>query len=199
MLQFIAKENDRYSVAEQVQMAVEGGCRWVVLSMPGATDAEIREVASEIIPVCKEQSTLLTIENHVELARELGIHGMLLTAPEIDFAKTREFCGPEAIVGVMAYSLEEALALKDADVDYIAFPYDLGVEEIRVSVGTLRAKGVMTPLVATGDYSLPVISEIMDAGASGIALNVTIADSGDPVAVTAKIINLLSEYQKKVI
>lgn len=197
MLQFIAKENVRYSVPEQVQMAVEGGCRWVVLSMPGAFEAEIREVASEIIPVCKEESALLTIENHVELARELGIHGVVLTDPQIDFAKTREFCGPEAIIGVTAYTPDEALALKDADVDYIAFPYDLGVGEIRGFVSMLRSKGVMVPLVAVGDYSLSAIDDLMEAGVSGIALNVTIADSGDPVAATAEIIKNLSKYQKK--
>lgn len=199
MLQFIAKENDRYSVPEQVRMAVEGGCRWIVLSMPGATDAEIREVAGEIIPVCMEQGTLLTIQNHVELARELGIHGVVLSDPDISFAQTREFCGPEAIIGVTAYSIDEALALKDADVDYIAFPYDLGVGEIRIAVATLRAKGVIAPLVATGDYSLPELDELMTAGVSGVALDVTLAGSGDPVEATAEIIKKLSEYQKKIL
>ncbi len=199
MLQFIAKENERYSVPEQVQMAVEGGCRWVVLGMPGATDSEIRDVAREIIPLCKEEQTLLTIENHAELAKELGIHGMVLTDPEIDFAKTREFCGPEAIIGVTAYSAEEALSLKDADVDYIAFPYDLGLSEIQKSVDVLRSAGVLIPLVATGDYPLDEIDALMAAGVSGLAINVTIADSGDPVAVTREITNILSKYQKKVI
>ncbi len=199
MLQFIAKENDRYSVPEQVKMAIEGGCRWIIMSMPGASDAEIREVAQQIIPLCMEECTLLTIENHVELARELGIHGVVLTDPEISFAQTREFCGPEAIIGVTAYTTEEAFALKDADVDYIAFPYGLGVGEVQASVDLLREKEFMIPLVATGDYSMPTIDKLMMAGISGIALNVTSADNNDPVATTAEIINLLSKYQKKVL
>lgn len=199
MLQFIAKENYRYSLSEQVQMAVEGGCRWIVLCMPGAADEEIRSEAREIIPVCMEHGTLLTIQNHPELALELGIHGVVLTDPEISFAKTREFCGPEAIIGVTAFSVDEAIALKDADVDYIAFPYGLGVGDVQTAVDALRAKGVMVPLVATGDYSMPDIDRLMTAGVSGIALDVTVADSADPVAATAEIIKKLSEYQKKIL
>lgn len=197
MLQFIAKENDRYSVPEQVQMAIEGGCRWVVMCMPGATDAEIREVASEVIPLCMEGASLLTIENHVELAAELGIHGMLITDPDIDFAVTREHCGPEAIIGYMVYDPESALALKDADVDYLAFPYGLDLDSVAGFVSRLRAGGVVAPLVATGAYPLGSIEALMEAGVSGIALDVTVSDTSDPVAVTSEIINTLSKYQKK--
>lgn len=45
MLQFIAESNERYSIAETVQMAIEGGCRWIELHMPDSDDSEIREVA----------------------------------------------------------------------------------------------------------------------------------------------------------
>lgn len=198
MLQFIAKENDRYSVAEQVQMAIEGGCRWIVMSMPGASDDEIREMASEVIPVCMENAVLLTIENHVELAKELGIHGMLLSDPEIDFAKSREFCGPEAIIGCVVYDFESALALKNADVDYMAFPYGMPVETVAASVGSLRSAGLVAPLVATGAYPTDIIDALMETGVSGIALDVTIADTSDPVEVTSEIIKTLSKYQKKI-
>lgn len=197
MLQFIAKENGRYSVPEQVQMAIEGGCRWVVICMPGASDAEIREVAKEVIPLCMEGSTLLTIENHVELAKELGIHGMLLTDPEIDIAATREYCGPEAIVGCTVYDPESSLVLKDADVDYLAFPYGLDLDSVGGFVRSLRSGGVVAPLVATGAYPLGCIDALMSAGVSGVALDVTIADTSDPMTVTSEIINMLSQYQKK--
>lgn len=195
MLQFIAKENDRYSVPEQVQMAVEGGCRWIVLAMPGADDAEIREMASEIIPVCKEGSILLTIENHVELARELGIHGVLLSDPEIDFAKTREFCGPEAIIGVTIYDEAEAIALKDADVDYLALPYGLDSSTVQKVLSAIRTAGVIIPLVATGDYPLPVIESLIAGGISGVALDVTVTSKADPVAATGEIVDTLSKYR----
>lgn len=199
MLQFIAKENERYSVPEQVQMAIEGGCRWVVMSMPGATDAEIREMASDVIPLCMEGSTLLTIENHVDLAKELGIHGMLITDLEIDIAATREYCGPEAIIGCTVYDPEAAIIIKDIDVDYMAFPYGLGVEAVAEFVSRLRAGGIVVPLVATGAYPKDCIDSLMAAGVNGIALDVSIADTSDPVASTSEIINILSKYQKKIL
>ena len=57
MLQFITHHSNRFSIAEEVQMAIEGGCRWIQLRMKDASDEEIREVANEIIPLSKENYT----------------------------------------------------------------------------------------------------------------------------------------------
>ena len=35
MLQYILTESNRYSVAELAQMAKEGGCQWISLSLDG--------------------------------------------------------------------------------------------------------------------------------------------------------------------
>lgn len=71
MLQFIARENNRFSVPELVQMAIEGGCAWVVLDPGEMSDEVIREIAREVIPLCKETSTILTMVDHVDMAKEL--------------------------------------------------------------------------------------------------------------------------------
>ena len=52
MLQFITQESDKYSIAEEVQMALEGGCRWIQLRMNGATPEIVRETALDLIPLC---------------------------------------------------------------------------------------------------------------------------------------------------
>lgn len=36
MIQIRIAPNERYSASEMGQMAVEGGCGWIVLSLPGA-------------------------------------------------------------------------------------------------------------------------------------------------------------------
>ena len=42
MLQFITHPSEKYSIAEEVQMAIEGGCRWIQLRMKDASDEEVR-------------------------------------------------------------------------------------------------------------------------------------------------------------
>ena len=37
MLQFITNASDKYSIAEEVQMAIEGGCKWIQLRMKDAS------------------------------------------------------------------------------------------------------------------------------------------------------------------
>ena len=67
MLQFIAQESDKYSIAEEVQMALEGGCRWIQLRMNDASPEIVRETALELIPMCKETEAFLIIESHVDV------------------------------------------------------------------------------------------------------------------------------------
>ncbi len=66
MLQFITHTSDKYSIAEEAQMAIEGGCRWIQLRMKDASDEEVRNVALEIIPMCQETDTFLIIDDRVE-------------------------------------------------------------------------------------------------------------------------------------
>ena len=78
MLQFIARINDRYSVAELAQMAIEGGCHWVELDLPDASDDFVRETALELKNLCMETGTFLTIVDRPEVAKEAGLHGVQL-------------------------------------------------------------------------------------------------------------------------
>ena len=45
MLQFITNPSDRWSIAEEVRMAIEGGCRWIQLRMKDASDEDVRRTA----------------------------------------------------------------------------------------------------------------------------------------------------------
>lgn len=184
MLQFIAEKNDKYSIPEQAQMAIEGGCKWVVMRVPGLDDGEVRELAAEMIPLCKETETILTIENHVELAKELGLHGVFLRAAEMTAAEARELCGPEAIIGVAVATPSQALSLKGADVDYVTFGLRTTPEALAESVARLRTENFELPIVAEVG-SLESIPVAMWAGASGVAMGSAIVSASDPVEATA--------------
>lgn len=191
MLQFIAKEGDLYSIPEQVQMAIEGGCLWVQLDAAGMSDSAIRELASELIPLCRETSTMLTILGHVMLAKELAIHGVLLHASEMPFAEAREVCGPEAIIGMWVDNADDAAQYKDADVDYLALPANLSVADLELMVPMVRRAAGELPLVAFGDYELSQVEAVMHTGVNGIALGKAIVEASDPVVATENIIKEL--------
>ena len=194
MLQFIAQTNDRYSVAETVQMAIEGGCRWIQLHLPELTDEDIKAMSADIIALCRESAAFLTIEDRPELAKELGLHGVHLTSSvQRSAAKVREELGPEAVIGVEVASAAAVRSLQSADIDYVTLPADMKVGEIADLVSVVRGADITTPIVATGDISPEDALVYMAAGVSGIATGKPIIDSKDPVKEVELMLRNLSE------
>lgn len=119
MLQFITHPSEKYSIAEEAQMAIEGGCRWIQLRMKDASDEEVRNVALEIIPMCQETDTFLIIDDRVELVNELKVSGVHLGKEDMDPLQARELLGPNAIIGVTANTADDILRFKGKDIDYV--------------------------------------------------------------------------------
>lgn len=205
MLQFITHPNDRYSIAEEIQMAIEGGCNWVQLRMKDATDAQVREVAEEVIPLCRENDTILVIDDRVDLVNDLKVSGVHLGKNDMPAAQARELLGPHAIIGCTANTVEDILALLGLDVDYVGLgPFRhtttkanlapvLGLEGYRRIISEVRAKGCELPIVAIGGITLEDVAPLREAGVSGIAVSGSIINAEDPVVETAKYIETLEK------
>ena len=119
MLQFITHPSDRYSIAEEVQMAIEGGCRWIQLRMKDASDEEVRQTALDIIPMCQETDTFLIIDDRVSVVNDLKVSGVHLGKDDMNPLEAREILGPHAIIGITANTAEDIIKYKGKDVDYI--------------------------------------------------------------------------------
>lgn len=193
MLQFISQTNDRYSVAETVQMAIEGGCRWIQLHLPMLSDEEIKAMSADIIDMCREAAAFLMIEDRPELAKELGLHGVHLKSLENrSAASLREDLGPEAVIGVETDNAATILSLRNADIDYVTLPESLSVEQVAELVATVREAGIELPIVATGNITTEMVAEYRAAGISGIAVGEPIIKSKDPVETTELYLSLLT-------
>lgn len=90
MLQFITHPSEKYSIPEEVKMAIEGGCKWVQLRMKDASYEELKATALDIIPMCKDNDVILVIDDNVELVNELRVHGVHLGKTDMDPRKARE-------------------------------------------------------------------------------------------------------------
>lgn len=195
MLQFIAQENEKYSIPEQIQMAIEGGCAWVQLRLHDMPDDEIRPLAQEVVPLCRETSTILTIDDHIHLAQELGIHGVQLIDSEMEPAQVRELFGPEAIIGVQVREASQVVPLARLDIDYVTFsPTPLA--RLGEYVEAIRNDNISLPIVAEGEFTLDQLTSLLRMGVNGVALSHTISDAHDPVAATRQILDVLSAAAK---
>lgn len=202
MLQFITKASQRFSVAEEAQMAVEGGCRWIQLSAAcvGHNEEMLREVAQELIPLCKESESFLVIEEDVDLVDALKVHGVFLhDNSRSTVMAARERLGANAVIGVYTPTVDDVLALKGLDVDYVAVPVPAVDGEASVTdryarfLSEMREPGIEFHLVALGEFKLDEISGIIEAGCAGIAVSSEIADADNPVETTSAVLSALEK------
>ena len=204
MLMFITHPCDRYSIAEEVQMALEGGCKWIQLRLKDVSDEEFRQTALEIIPMCKEKEAFLVFDDRVELAVEMGVHGVHLGKDDMNPREAREVMGAEAIIGVTANTADGILPYKTMDVDYVGlgpFRYTttkeklspvIGIDGYRDIVKSVREAGVRLPIVAVGGITLEDIPGIMSTGVNGVAVSGAIINAPDPVEYTRQLIDTLN-------
>ena len=209
MLQFITHPSDKYSIAEEVQMALEGGCKWIQLRLKDARDEEFRQTALEIIPLCQESEAFLVFDDRVELAMEMSVHGVHLGKNDMNPLLARETMGAEAIIGCTANTAADIKAFKGWDVDYVGlgpFRYTttkeklspvIGLDGYAAIVNEVRAEDILLPIVAIGGITIDDIDDIMQTGVNGIAMSGAIINSPDPVAYTRQVLEKIHEAAEK--
>lgn len=199
MLQFITNETSLRSPAAQINEAIEGGCRWVQIRLKDATDEEIKNIFYSIREKAKETLTTIIINDRVELAKSLsseGVAGVHVGKNDMAASTAREFLGPDAIIGVTAHNVNEALSFKGLDVDYIGIgPYAftetkkdlspvLGLEGITEIVMMAKEASIEIPLVAVGGIKLEDVKSLLATGVNGIAVSGAIANGESIIKTT---------------
>lgn len=203
MLQFITHTSERYSIVEQVKMVLEGGCKWIQLRMKEATNEEVKAVAEELIPLCKEADAILVIDDRVELVKEMEVTGVHLGKKDMPVAEARNLLEGGPIIGATANTAGDIFALKGIDVDYVGLgPFRhtttkenlspiLGLEGYSKIMKEIREAGVQLPVVAIGGISLEDIDDVMATGVNGVAISGAIINAENPVEYTKAILNKL--------
>ena len=100
-------------------MALEGGCKWIQFRMKDATDDEVRVVAAEIQPLCKQNEAIFLLDDRVELVRELHADGVHLGKNDMPVDEARRVLGEEFIIGGTANTFEDICRLHEQGADYI--------------------------------------------------------------------------------
>lgn len=200
-IQFITHQNDCIGYAEGAKMALEGGCKWIQLRMKDATDDEVRSVAAEIHPLCKQNEAIFLLDDRVELVRELHADGVHLGKNDMPVDEARRVLGEEFIIGGTANTFEDIERLASQGADYIGcgpFRFTttkknlapvLGLEGYRDIIEKMRRAGIDIPVVAIGGITASDIDDILATGVKGIAVSGSVLTAENPVAMMRTLIN----------
>lgn len=206
MLQYITDNSCPRSVEEQVREVLSAGCGWIQLTTDGLSDEAVRALVEKIMPECIERQTFLTFRNHVQLAKEINVGGVIVD-PEVDFpSNARATLGAAAIVGVEVHSTSQLASLQGLDIDYVALrPYKkidgcdispLGIEGISEICRRMETDGLLLPRVASGGVYYDDIAPLMEAGCNGVAMSKAISSAKDMAEETSRCLALLKKYEQ---
>ena len=205
MIQFISHFTDRYSYLDSIRMALDGGCRWVQLRMKDAPDEDFLRIGPQVRELCDACHATFIVDDHVELVKQIGAHGVHLGKKDMPIAQARQLLGKDFIIGGTANTFDDVLLHYQGGADYIGcgpFRFTttkkglspiLGLDGYREITTRMKEAGIQLPIVAIGGITAQDIPAIMQTGVTGIALSGTVLRAEDPVEEMRHIISILGK------
>lgn len=176
-----------------VHEAIEGGATFIQLREKTADKRERLELAGSLLAICRGAGIPFVVDDDVELAREAGADGVHVGQHDLSCAKARELLGEEAIIGVSAQTVEEALAAWDSGADYLGVgamhPTVTKPDAVDVTYDELGriCRAVPIPVVAIGGMDAHTVHELAGTGAAGAAVVSAIFAAGDCKAAACEL------------
>lgn len=200
-VQFISHHTEKYSYADSVRLALEGGCKWIQLRMKDASEDEILETASQVRKMCDRYEAVFILDDHVRLVEKTGADGVHLGKNDMPVDEARRLLGNGKIIGGTANTLDDIIMHCSRGADYIGcgpFRFTttkknlapvLGLEGYKEIMEGLGKAGIKIPVAAIGGITVGDIPAIMATGINGIAISGSVLKADDPVEEMKKTIN----------
>jgi thiamine-phosphate pyrophosphorylase len=164
------------SLQEAVEEALDGGATFVQLREKDLAEDRKEAEALEIQALCKERNIPFVLDDDVRLAAKIHADGVHVGQSDMDALSVRKLLGADAIVGVSAGNVQEALAAEKAGADYLGvgavFATGSKEDAEAVSFDTLKAitQAVSIPVIAIGGITRDNVSSLAGSGIAGVAV-----------------------------
>jgi thiamine-phosphate pyrophosphorylase len=187
------------------QQLCDGGSDLIQLRAKNSSPAEIRRIAEKILPVTRRANVGLVINDHLDIAREIGADFCHLGQEDFfdaGFKNISELRTPHSAlrIGLSTHAPEQAQRALDAGADYIAIGpiYATGTKPTAkpVTLDYVRwAAGHTTvPWFAIGGVNLQTLDAVLAAGAKKICVVSALLNAPDLVHTCAEFRRRLESY-----
>ena len=159
-----------------VREALEGGATFIQLREKELDSALIEAEAGELKTLCRKFGVPFVIDDDVEIAARAGADGVHVVQEDMEAGRVRALLGEDAIVGVSAETVEEAVLAEKNGADYLGvgavFPTGSKDDAVPVSLDTLKhiCGAVSIPVIAIGGITKDNVEERRGTGIAGIAV-----------------------------
>ena len=185
------------SHAEQVARLGEEGAQLIQLREKFLSPFEFYNEAAAAFVVARDLDIKLIINDRVDIALALKADGVHLGQDDLPPEAARRLLGADALIGVSTHNIEQARHAADMPVDYIAIGpiFKTSTKETsQPAVGLtelLRVRQVVgtIPLVAIGGITSGNSQDVIDSGATAVAVVSDIWTSSNGIASHAKLLS----------
>lgn len=162
---------------EIAEACVAAGAGCVQLREKNLPDRDVFELAIAIRRMTEYTKTIFIVNNRADIAVACGADGLHVGQDDLSAAVARKIIGPDAILGVSALSVEDAVRAEADGADYVA-PGPIFATASKSDAGPVMGlasireikQAVNIPVVAIGGIGLANIAEISEAGAESAAV-----------------------------
>lgn len=168
--------NKRFSLYEQVELALQGGVTIVQLREKQLDEDSFTAEAAELRKLCHRYGVPLIINDSLSVAAKSGADGIHVGVNDISVAEIRRQTGAEFIIGATAKTVEQARSAMREGADYLGvgavFNSPTKPDALRITKAQFNeiAASVNIPCVAIGGITLENIRELSDVKACGVAM-----------------------------
>ena len=171
MLQYIVSGENGVEIVGTVEAALNNSCRWIRLDLSCLSSTERVATIETVSRLCKNSDAILSIENDIELYKQLKVDGIHVADESMSLVDIRKELGEEPIMGLTIKEASQVPFLPRTAIDYVEI--DKSVDDIKVHneiVRQFRDAGIEEPVVAHFENT-PTLEMLHNCGVDGIALD----------------------------
>jgi thiamine-phosphate pyrophosphorylase len=179
---------------EVVAAVARGGAGAIQLREKDLSARELYALGARLQTVLAPYNVPLLINDRLDVALALNAAGVHLAGHSLSPAQARRVLGPEKLIGVSTHSVDDACQAMAEGADFIVFgpvyetPSKLaygppqGLQRL-----TTVQRQITIPVLAIGGIDLSNLSQVLQAGAHGIAVIRAVLAAPDPAEATRQL------------
>ncbi len=164
----------RRPLLEAARAALAGGADALQLREKDAPDRQLLDLGAELRRLTESMGALFFVNDRPDVARLVAADGVHVGQDDLPLAAARSAMGGRGWAGVSTHSVEQALAARGADYIGVGPVYPTETKGYAQGKGTglvarVRAATAL-PIVAIGGITAETAAEVLQAGATAVAV-----------------------------
>jgi thiamine-phosphate diphosphorylase len=199
--QYLTQDLAGISHRQLAEIACENGVRWIQLRVKNQPFSQWLKIAFEVKEICEKYSSVLIINDNVEIAQRVDADGVHLGKNDMLPLEARRILGHEKIIGGSSNCFDDVKWYFENGADYSGIgPFRftetreylnpvLGLEKMKIILEQCIRENISLPLIAIGGITLNDADDLLNAGIYGMAVSSAINLSENKAVIIKSFLN----------